>query len=152
MKFFSYDSEDGFDFHETRDGAIDTANANIDCHREHADDGWCEDVEYVCWGIVCETATEERGEVIDDYGDYSAEYHLTDKGCGDVSTLAQRIAELEGERDRLTLRLSASIKERRKLNSIVCENCHNQGYIHGADDCNVCENGSRFAALTQGGE
>lgn len=55
--FFSYDPEDGFDIHKTKEEAIAACNLAIDGYRDIAGDGWDECVELICWGEIKQRAT-----------------------------------------------------------------------------------------------
>jgi len=52
MKYFSYDSDSGFEIHETEEEAIKSANDAIDYYRDNASEGWSEEVDTVCWGEI----------------------------------------------------------------------------------------------------
>lgn len=56
VTYFAYSPEYGFDYFESKQAAIDTAQEEIDAYREDADDGWSEDVQRVSWGIVIQQA------------------------------------------------------------------------------------------------
>lgn len=78
MKFFSYDPEDGFDLHKTKQEAMDRARA---CMAEHqdmaADDGWHEGINEVCWGEVRQAAVEfNRREDKSGRFDYLCDWRL----------------------------------------------------------------------------
>jgi len=77
-KFFSYDPDDGFELHATADEAKERAQGAIDLYREEASDGWPEEVDGVCWGEVCQHATERdtTAETGQDFETY--EYYLAD--------------------------------------------------------------------------
>lgn len=57
-EFFSYGSEHGFEYHKTAQGAIDAAEAAIDDYRGDACDGWSDEVDSVCWGVVLQQAEQ----------------------------------------------------------------------------------------------
>lgn len=46
------------ELHETVKDARETCEAAIDRHRDHAVDGWDENVSLICWGVVVECAAE----------------------------------------------------------------------------------------------
>ena len=77
-RFFSYDPEDGFVFHDTADCAKQHAQEGINAYRENAHEGWSEEVSLLCWGEIKQGATEIQGEALNDYGDYYADYQLCD--------------------------------------------------------------------------
>lgn len=55
--FFAYDEDAGFETYPTAQAAEDAANEGIQAYREHAHaDGWYEEVENVCWGMVIQRA------------------------------------------------------------------------------------------------
>lgn len=66
--YFSYGSECGFDWHNTEKEAIESAEAAIDDYRGDACDGWSEETDSVCWGVILQQATkvDERPRTDDD--------------------------------------------------------------------------------------
>lgn len=66
--YFSYGSECGFDWHNTEKEAIEAAEAVIDNYRGDACDGWSEETDSVCWGVILQQATkvDERPRTDDD--------------------------------------------------------------------------------------
>ena len=66
--YFSYGSECGFDWHKTEKEAIESAEAAIDDYRGDACDGWSEETDSVCWGVILQQATkvDERSRTDDD--------------------------------------------------------------------------------------
>ncbi len=56
--YFSYGSEFSFECHKTAEEAIATAEAAIDDYRGDACDGWSEEVESICWGVIIQQATK----------------------------------------------------------------------------------------------
>lgn len=66
--YFSYGSEHGFDWHKTEKEAIESAEAAIDDYRGDACDGWSEETDSVCWGVILQQATkvDERPRTDDD--------------------------------------------------------------------------------------
>ena len=50
--FFSYDHEDGIEFHETAEEAKARAEKALDMDRDVAEDGWDDNVTDICWGEV----------------------------------------------------------------------------------------------------
>ena len=71
--YFSYGSEHGFDWHKTEKEAIESAEAAIDDYRGDACDGWSEETDSVCWGVILQQATkvDERPRTDDDKCDPS---------------------------------------------------------------------------------
>lgn len=72
--YFSYGTEHGFNWHQTAKQATDDAEAMIDDYRGDACDGWSEETDNVCWGVILQQATkvDERPRTDDDYGDPAA--------------------------------------------------------------------------------
>lgn len=70
-EFFSFGSEHGFEYHKTAQGAIDAAEAAIDDYRGDACDGWSEEVDSICWGVIKQSSTKvgERPRTADDHID-----------------------------------------------------------------------------------
>lgn len=68
LGYFSYGSEHGFDWHKTEKEAIESAEAAIDDYRGDACDGWSEETDSVCWGVILQQATkvDERPRADDD--------------------------------------------------------------------------------------
>ncbi|MDM2765746.1 hypothetical protein [Citrobacter sp. Cpo150] len=56
--FFSYGTEHNFELHKTAAEAQSAAEAAIDDYRGDACDGWSEEVESVCWGVISQSATK----------------------------------------------------------------------------------------------
>lgn len=57
VKFFSASNE-GLDEHDTAEAAQSEAQSIIDMYREEAADGWPEEVDSVCWGVILGKAVE----------------------------------------------------------------------------------------------
>lgn len=55
--YFSYGSEHNFEWHKTAEEAIESAEAAIDDYRGDACDGWSEEVDSICWGIIMQSST-----------------------------------------------------------------------------------------------
>ncbi|MCC3733690.1 hypothetical protein LLS47_12205 [Rouxiella badensis] len=66
--FFSYGSDSGYAEFSTAKEAIESAECEIDYYRGEACDGWSDEVDQVCWGIVIQrsTMTDLRSETSDD--------------------------------------------------------------------------------------
>ncbi|MED5697729.1 hypothetical protein [Enterobacter ludwigii] len=56
--YFSYGSEHNFEWHKTAKEAVEAAEAAIDDYRGDACDGWSEEVDSVCWGIIMQSSTK----------------------------------------------------------------------------------------------
>jgi hypothetical protein len=69
--YFSYGSEHTFEWHKTAEDAVEAAEAAIDDYRGDACDGWSEEVDSICWGIIMQSSTKvgERPRKEDDRGD-----------------------------------------------------------------------------------
>jgi len=78
FKWFSYSDCAGFELHETEEMAKLVAQECLDAYIDDAgNEQYSEEIDSVCWGEVKECATEKpTGEVINDYGDYVADYVL----------------------------------------------------------------------------
>lgn len=57
-KFFAYDENVGFERFDSAEYAQAAAQASIDEYRSEAGDGWANEVENVCWGVVLGQAVE----------------------------------------------------------------------------------------------
>lgn len=81
-RYFAYSHETGFDTYETAAEAKGAAEESLQAYRDVADGMWDEEVTGVCWGeIKQETVELPTGELINDYGDYVADYELRDVGA-----------------------------------------------------------------------
>ncbi|HDX8727900.1 TPA: hypothetical protein RQO38_001170 [Klebsiella michiganensis] len=69
--YFSYGSEHNFEWHKTAKEAVEAAEAAIDDYRGDACDGWSEEVDSICWGIIMQSSTKvgERPRDKDDHCD-----------------------------------------------------------------------------------
>lgn len=56
--YFSYGSEHNFEWHKTAEEAVEAAEAAIDEYRGDACDGWSEEVDSICWGIIMQSSTK----------------------------------------------------------------------------------------------
>lgn len=79
--FFTFDEGAGFDRHDTAEEAKRAAQEQIDFYRGEAADGWCGEVDSVCWGIILEQAKEvpapcEDGREVDEDGDRLVDFVL----------------------------------------------------------------------------
>lgn len=60
-EYFSYDPEDGIEFHPTQQAAEDRANEILQAHRDVASEGWDEDlVKSICWGKIAGVVKETK--------------------------------------------------------------------------------------------
>lgn len=56
-RFFCYDPDNGINFYATEAEAREAAQSVVDTFRDiAADDGWQDEVEEVCWGVVRQRA------------------------------------------------------------------------------------------------
>lgn len=71
--YFSYGSEHNFEWHKTAEEAVEAAEAAIGDYRGEACDGWSEEVDSICWGIIMQSSTKvgERPRNEDDRCDPS---------------------------------------------------------------------------------
>ena len=60
FRYFSYDPEDGLQFHATSGEARARARHALECYQDEASEGWNESVTDVCWGRVCGRVHESR--------------------------------------------------------------------------------------------
>lgn len=82
-QFFAYDDEVGFERFNTEAEAKKSVQESIDEYRAIAAEGWPEEVENLCWGIVLGTTKEvpladSEGNTTDLSGDRCVDYTLTD--------------------------------------------------------------------------
>lgn len=56
--YFSYGSEHNFEWHKTAEEAVEAAESAIDDYRGDACDGWSEEVDSICWGIIMQSSTK----------------------------------------------------------------------------------------------
>ena len=83
LRFFAYDDEVGFERFNTEAEAKNSVQESIDEYRAIAAEGWPEEVENICWGIVLGTTKEvpladSEGNTTDLSGDRCVDYTLTD--------------------------------------------------------------------------
>lgn len=66
--YFSYGSEHNFEWHKSAKEAVEAAEAAIDDYRGDACDGWSEEVDSICWGVIMQSSTKvgERPRSEDD--------------------------------------------------------------------------------------
>lgn len=61
--FFMYSDETGFEIHKSQERAIASAKDMIAvCREEAAQDGWPEDADTICWGVIMQKAIETNFE------------------------------------------------------------------------------------------
>ncbi|MGR7564506.1 hypothetical protein ACU6YQ_16500 [Klebsiella aerogenes] len=58
VSYFSYGSEHNFEWHKTAEEAVEAAEAAIDDYRGDACDGWSEEVDSICWGVIMQSSTK----------------------------------------------------------------------------------------------
>ena len=59
QSFFMYSDETGFEIHKAQDAAIASAkDRSAVCREEAAQDGWPEDADTICWGVIMQKAIE----------------------------------------------------------------------------------------------
>lgn len=87
-KYFSNDPcGAGLEFHETAEAARAAAQEALDGERDHADEGWSEEVNDICWGEIVQCAVETSRRpfdpdkdaptcpgTFDEFVDYGLEY------------------------------------------------------------------------------
>lgn len=56
--YFSYGSEHNFEWHKTAEEAVEAAEAAIDDYRGDACDGWSEEVDSICWGVIMQSSAK----------------------------------------------------------------------------------------------
>ncbi|MBE5528411.1 hypothetical protein A9J41_12950 [Laribacter hongkongensis] len=83
LRFFAYDNEVGFERFNTEVEAKKFVQDSIDEYRGEAAEGWPEEVENICWGVVLGTTQEvqiadSEGNTTDLSGDRYVDYTLTD--------------------------------------------------------------------------
>ncbi|MCG9054427.1 hypothetical protein LH442_00225 [Laribacter hongkongensis] len=82
LRFFAYDDEVGFERFNTEAEAKKSVQESIDEYRAIAAEGWPEEVENLCWGVVLGTTKEvpladSEGNTTDLSGDRCVDYTLT---------------------------------------------------------------------------
>ncbi|MDA8487454.1 hypothetical protein [Kluyvera sp. Awk 3] len=56
--YFAYDTDGGFTNHDTAERAQTEAQNAIEYFRESAGDGWSDEVDSVCWGVIMQQAEQ----------------------------------------------------------------------------------------------
>lgn len=57
-KYFSYSVDQGFETFTTPQEARKCAESAIEYYQDNASEGWCEEVEQICWGEINQTTKE----------------------------------------------------------------------------------------------
>lgn len=57
-KYFMHGPDCGFEIYDSQDSAVKAANEMIDDYREDAADGWCDEVDQVCFGVILSYACQ----------------------------------------------------------------------------------------------
>ena len=82
MQFFSYDHEDGIEFHKTAEEAKLRAMKSLDLDRDYSDEGWSEEVTQICWGEVKGSVVETMRRPVNEEDNLDcgevADYELRD--------------------------------------------------------------------------
>ncbi|EKN4800903.1 hypothetical protein FG446_002124 [Yersinia enterocolitica] len=76
VAYFAAAPDYGWDMFNNKEDAIATCQAEIDAYRECRDDGWDDDVQRVCWGIVI-----QKAEGFDHQGVHTSNSHHTYQTC-----------------------------------------------------------------------
>jgi len=81
QKYFSYDPENGCEFHDTPEQAMAHAETVLSECRDYADDGWPENMEWICWGKVKGRVVETERRPADAESEFAeiVEYGLRDE-------------------------------------------------------------------------
>lgn len=94
IEFFAYCNELGFERHIDKEAAIADAQSRIDSCRENAEEGWPEEVESICWGVIVQQAAECNQQQPSEDNDWlgSVDYRLN--GRTETSATDAAIAEI----------------------------------------------------------
>lgn len=76
VAYFAAAPDYGWDMFKNKEDAIATCQAEIDAYRDCRDDGWDDDVQRVCWGIVI-----QKAEGFDHQGVHTSNSHHTYQTC-----------------------------------------------------------------------
>jgi hypothetical protein len=79
--YYSYDFEDGIEFHDTAEEAKQRAESALDASRDHAcESGWSDEEWQISWGKVSERAVETKRETPPEGSEfeYISDYELKD--------------------------------------------------------------------------
>lgn len=76
VAYFAAAPDYGWDMFKNKEDAIATCQAEIDAYRGCRDDGWDDDVQRVCWGIVI-----QKAEGFDQQGVHTSNSHHTYQTC-----------------------------------------------------------------------
>lgn len=69
-KYFMYGPDCGFEHYNSQDEALKAANEMIGDYRENAADGWCDEVDQVCFGIVLSYSLQHDVKPPSEYNDF----------------------------------------------------------------------------------
>lgn len=123
--FFMYSDETSFEIHKTQDAAIASAKDMIAvCREEAAQDGWPEDADTICWGVIMQKAIELDFEEPSEKNGWIgwSEYKLNpelETPATDAAIAALRAEELQSYADSIALRLKEkelSMRQKERLN------------------------------------
>ncbi|WP_145586564.1 hypothetical protein [Yersinia kristensenii] len=76
VAYFAAAPDYGWDMFNNKEDAIATCQAEIDAYRECRNDGWDDDVQRVCWGVVI-----QKAEGFDHQGVHTSSSHHTYQTC-----------------------------------------------------------------------
>lgn len=76
VAYFAAAPDYGWDMFKNKEDAIATCQAEIDAYRDCRDDGWDDDVQRVCWGVVL-----QKAEGFDQQGIHTSNSHHTYQTC-----------------------------------------------------------------------
>lgn len=74
INFFSYETDRGFETFKTAEEAISSAQGAIDDYQGDACDGWPDEVDSVCWGVVMQEARQCNNRPRDEEDTHLAEH------------------------------------------------------------------------------
>jgi len=76
VAYFAAAPDYGWDMFKNKEDAIATCQAEIDAYRDCRDDGWDDNVQRVCWGVVL-----QKAEGFDQQGVHTSNSHHTYQTC-----------------------------------------------------------------------
>jgi len=76
VAYFAAAPDYGWDMFKNKEDAIAMCQAEIDAYRDCRDDGWDDDVQRVCWGVVL-----QKAEGFDQQGVHTSNSHHTYQTC-----------------------------------------------------------------------
>lgn len=99
VAYFAAAPDYGWDMFKNKEDAIATCQAEIDAYRDCRDDGWDDDVQRVCWGVVL-----QKAEGFDQQGVHTSNSHHTYQTCDyslqpELFTATQKPVVLHDKRD-----------------------------------------------------